>query len=145
MKGFDNGNGYKAVALRKDGKLKNYYIHRLVAEAFIPNKGKLPCVNHIDFDRSNNDMSNLEWCTPKQNMEWSKDHLQRGFRHKSKCRKTNTGEQYITKREDKGIYRVIIRWKEYGYCKTLEEAIKLRDSVLREVYGYGEVDSAGEV
>lgn len=143
VNGFDNGHGYKVVAFRKDGKVKNYYIHRIVAEAFIPNPEGLPCVNHLDYNRSNNDISNLEWCTQTENMQWSLPNIKRGFRAKEQCRKTNTGEQYITKRRVKGkdIYRVIIRWKEYGYSKTLEEAIELRDKVLKGVYGIGEVDS----
>jgi hypothetical protein len=44
-------------------------VHRLVAEAFLPNPGALPCVNHIDCNRSNNDVGNLEWCTQQQNLE----------------------------------------------------------------------------
>lgn len=55
-------NGYLAVSLCKDGKVKQYYVHRLVAEAFIPNPDRLPCINHRDEDRSLNVVSNLEWC-----------------------------------------------------------------------------------
>lgn len=46
---------------------KNYSIHRLVASAFIPNPNNLPVVNHIDEDRTNNSVENLEWCSQKDN------------------------------------------------------------------------------
>lgn len=54
--------GYPCVGLSKNGEQVSYCIHRLIAEAFIPNPNNLPCVNHIDEDRSNSILSNLEWC-----------------------------------------------------------------------------------
>ena len=59
--------GYHRVNLCKDGKRKCYYIHRLVAEAFIPNPNNLSQVNHKDEDKSNNCVENLEWCDAKYN------------------------------------------------------------------------------
>lgn len=61
MTGTDNGNGYLTVMLRKDGKGIRRYIHRLVAQAFLPNPNNLPEVNHKDENRSNNIVTNLEW------------------------------------------------------------------------------------
>ena len=58
----NSGNGYKIVILCKDKKRKNYMIHRLVAEAFIPNPSKFPQVNHKDENKQNNYVENLEWC-----------------------------------------------------------------------------------
>ena len=60
-------NGYKLVMLYKDGNGKNYLVHRLVAEAFLPNTDNLPCVNHKDENKQNNVVSNLEWCTHEYN------------------------------------------------------------------------------
>ena len=68
----NTGKGYLAVNLYKDGKAKNYKIHRLVAQAFLPNPYNLPEVNHIDEDKYNNCVENLEWCTSQYNIEYSK-------------------------------------------------------------------------
>jgi hypothetical protein len=55
-----NGNGYKICSLSSDGKLKNHYFHRLVAQHFINNPDAKKIVNHLDSDRSNNNDWNLE-------------------------------------------------------------------------------------
>ena len=62
------GEGYQTVELHKNGKGTNKKVHRLVAEAFIPNPEFLPEVNHIDGDKNNNVVSNLEWASGKDNM-----------------------------------------------------------------------------
>ena len=69
LKQYEDRNGYMYVTLQKDKNRKTIKVHRLVAEAFIENPNKYPCVNHIDSNRINNDVSNLEWCTYKQNMQ----------------------------------------------------------------------------
>lgn len=60
-------NGYLLVNLNKKGKSYFFLVHRLVAEAFIPNLDNLPQVNHIDEDKTNNRVENLEWKSPKDN------------------------------------------------------------------------------
>ena len=61
------GNGYLRVILCKDKTRKRFFVHRLVANAFLPNPTNLPCVNHIDECSTNNFVTNLEWCTHKYN------------------------------------------------------------------------------
>lgn len=61
------GRGYLTVNLWKDGVFKTKKIHRLVAEAFIPNPDNLPQVNHRDENKTNNCLQNLEWCDAKYN------------------------------------------------------------------------------
>ena len=60
--------GYRHVELAKDGVRKAFTVHRLVAEAFIPNPNDYKQINHIDEDKTNNTVMNLEWCTQEQNM-----------------------------------------------------------------------------
>ena len=65
--GHNSHSGYPQVGLRKNGVLKMKYIHRLVAETFLPNPEGRPQVNHRDEDKVNNNVENLEWCTSEYN------------------------------------------------------------------------------
>ena len=73
LKGSIGEHGYQYFRLSKDGKKKMLYGHRLVAEAFIPNPDNLPVVNHIDGNKLNNTVSNLEWTTYSGNTQHWKD------------------------------------------------------------------------
>lgn len=70
-KKFNRFTGYYAVDLRKGGECKTRTIHRIVAEAFLPNPDGLPYVNHKDEDKTNNSVENLEWCTQQYNTLYS--------------------------------------------------------------------------
>lgn len=61
---------YERVTLSKGGKTKRFSIHRLVAQAFIPNPENKPHINHIDCDGTHNWVENLEWVTHSENMLW---------------------------------------------------------------------------
>ena len=67
LKCFNNKKGYKMVKLYKNTEHITKRVHRLVAQTFIPNPKKLPQVNHIDGNKINNKVSNLEWCTNREN------------------------------------------------------------------------------
>ena len=67
----NNGTGYFIVCLYKNKTHKYYLIHRLVAEAFIPNPDNLPIINHKDEDKSNNCVENLEWCSHRYNSNYN--------------------------------------------------------------------------
>ena len=66
---------YRRVTLSKNGIVKRFQVHRLVAVMFIDNIENKPCVNHIDGDGLNNKVSNLEWCTYSENERHSYDVL----------------------------------------------------------------------
>lgn len=61
---------YERVTLCKEGKTKRFLVHRLVAQAFIPNPDNKPHINHIDCDGTHNWVENLEWVTHSENMLW---------------------------------------------------------------------------
>ena len=139
IKTTDNGNGYKIVFLYDRGKRKRHYVHRLVADAFLPKKDGGCVVNHKDRNKGNNASNNLEWCTQAENVRFSSDNM----RHpKTRCKKTVTGHKYIGKHLSHGkpYYRVQIKSiGAHGVCKMfkdLDSAIAYRNEVLN-----GEVDT----
>ena len=67
LKKCKENSGYYVVYLSKVGKSKRFFIHRLIAESFVENKENKPFVNHIDGNKENNDISNLEWVTTAEN------------------------------------------------------------------------------
>jgi len=70
LKPWDSGIGYMQVGITIDGKRANKYVHSLAAQTFIKNTDNLPEVNHKSCDRSDNRVSNLEWCSRSYNMKY---------------------------------------------------------------------------
>ena len=70
-------SGYQQIGLTKNGVRTFYYLHRLVAEAFVPNPDNKPEINHINGDKSDNRPENLQWATKSENIKHSYD---RGLR-----------------------------------------------------------------
>lgn len=67
------GRPYLHVSLSKNNIHTMARIHRLVAEAFIPNPNRLKCIDHIDCDKTNNQVDNLRWCSHLQNIRYAKE------------------------------------------------------------------------
>lgn len=86
-----NKDGYFRTTLQISGKTKTVFVHRLVAETYINNLNNLPQVNHIDENKQNNNVNNLEWVTSKQNSEHSH------CRHIWEIQNVFTKEVYVTK------------------------------------------------
>ena len=111
-----NSRGYLSAVLSYNGKHKAITVHRLVAEAFLPNPDNLPEVNHKDEDKTNNRVENLEWCNHKYNMNYGT----RNIRAKETAIKNGyyTGlskEEYRKKYRDKNKEK--IREKQRGYMR----------------------------
>lgn len=70
--------GYFHVVLMRNGVRHNFSVHRLVAAAFVDNPDGLPCVNHKDENKLNNNASNLEWCSYRYNNTYRQRHLKAG-------------------------------------------------------------------
>ncbi len=63
LKPLDNGKGYFRVKLTKENSERRIMLHRIIADAFIPNPKNLPFINHKDGNKKNNSIDNLEWCS----------------------------------------------------------------------------------
>lgn len=123
----DNQHGYNQVILCKNSKAYSRKVHRLVAEAFIPNPENKPQVDHIDRNRTNNVVTNLRWV----------DNSENGLNTKSRdrelfgIRKVKSG--YVvsfTKESENNRTETQKRQEYFGWRKTLEEAKELRASIL---------------
>ena len=75
LKQYTNRYGYKMVRLCKNGDMKAFSVHKLVAMSFIPNPNNYPQVNHKDCNPLNNKVDNLEWCTAEYNNTYNNKHI----------------------------------------------------------------------
>lgn len=154
-KRFQSIDGYYYPKPRKTGgylcvgKSDNFLIHRMVAEAFIPNVDNKPCVNHIDGNKQNNSVENLEWVTYHENTQHA---VKNGLIPKGKnsylygvtgenhpCHKSNLGNKWNVGRECKDSTRIKISSKLKGNKNALghhpseETRQKMREAArLRE-------------
>jgi len=117
-------NGYYCVKLNR----KSYRLHRLLAEAFIPNPENKPCVDHIDRDPLNNCLSNLRWATHTEN-QWNR----------GKQRNNTSGYTGVSFHKATGKWQTYIKIdgkNEYlGLYETPEEASKAYKTAARELHG----------
>lgn len=124
-------SGYYIINLRKNNIRVSKQIHRLVAEAFIPNPQNKSIVNHKDFNKQNNNIDNLEWCSQKENVLWSVKNMKHS-------KNTKVKNQYIKKKWNK--YELTLKKKYIGAYNTLEEAINVRNKMIGGDEYYGDFD-----
>lgn len=87
LKFTPDDEGYLRVGLKFGKKVKLAGVHRLVAQSFIPNPNNLPCVNHKDYQRDNNCVDNLEWCSVEYNNRYSENESRRPHAMYVRCGK----------------------------------------------------------
>jgi hypothetical protein len=123
-----NRNGYYIIDLHKNGKRKTFKVHRLVALTFIPNPENKPSIDHINNDRTNNNVNNLRWCTNSENS------------YNTGLSKTNTsGIKGVCfhKQHKKWQVQITHTGKNYhlGYFENLEDAKRARQEKAKELFG----------
>ena len=112
LKAFACGSGYQEVILRNNGKRKPKLIHRMVAEAFVPNPAGKGEVNHKDGNKDNNEHSNLEWVTPKENIKHAYDVLEhKRLGRKVLCVETKEVFDSLKDAADKKGLQLSLIWK----------------------------------
>ena len=108
--GTPDKDGYLKIGLWKDNKIKTISIHRIVANAFIPNPYNLPQINHIDENKENNKVSNLEWCTPVYNVNHATGKERRIKSVSKPVLQFDLQGNFIKE------YKSIADTKNYGFC-----------------------------
>jgi hypothetical protein len=112
---LDSDKQYWIITLRKDKSPFTRRVHRLEAEAFLPNPEDKPEIDHLNRDGLDNCLENLRWATRSENLK----------NRSCLVRSTNTGEPFISFEQSTQMFRVFHRIR----VKTLEEAIVFRDSL----------------
>lgn len=113
-------NGYIRIVLSKNGIKTGFQVHRIVAQAFLPNPDNLPQVNHKDEVKSNNCVDNLEWCSAKYNSNYgSRLERSRDTAIKNGYYTGLSKEEYRKKYRDKNKEK--IREKQRGYMRKYYE------------------------
>ena len=118
-KHISSTNGYVYVLLCGKGKCKNVRLHKLVAEAFIPNPEHKEQVNHIDGDKTNNKVENLEWCNNAENIKHA---YRTGLTYYTKGRRDNFEKIRID--NSKRVVQMDLSGNEIKIWNSMEEAGK---------------------
>lgn len=128
LKYYDNGHGYSIVSLCKNGKSNKYQVHVLVANTFIDNPKNGSCVDHIDNNRSNNNVANLRFATKTENAQNSKlsSKNKSGIKGVSFKKSSNKWRAYIS------IDGVKVH---LGYFDNIEDAKKARVDSANQAFG----------
>ena len=122
MKFGKNKDGYLRVVLYKEKKMKTFLVHRLVATAFIPNPNNLATVNHIDENKENNCVDNLEWMNLSQQQRHGTCQQRRVASTDYKARTSNTDYKAIAEKNSKRVYQYDKNEKLVAIWKSTNEA-----------------------
>lgn len=128
---YTNSRGYLAVRLSRPGCRKVARVHRLVAEAFLPNPSALPEVNHLDGDRTNPSVNNLEWCSASQN-RWHAFHVLKSVVMPRNGKLSADLAEAIRQEHIPGVYGCKRLAKKYGVVPSSIRAILNNKSYVKE-------------
>ena len=123
-----NSSGYLRVNLSSDGKTKSYFIHRIVAAAFVQNPDSKEFVNHKDGNKKNNCADNLEWCTRRENMAHAMSHglihyaPMRGDKHPM-CKISDADAKEIIRLRKSGVLSHELAEKYGVTCNTIRNIV----------------------
>ena len=134
LKQYKKTYGYLYVVLRQNNKRKYLRVHRVIASTFLDNPNGLPEVNHKDEDKSNNRVTNLEWCDSSYNKFYGTrlEKVRRKVNDPTIPRKNNTSGRkgiHITKY---GTYVAYMNRKYLGTYKRFEDAVQVREKAEQE-------------
>lgn len=154
-----HSQGYRTISLTRNGKTEHKYVHRIVAEAYIPNPQGLPFINHKDEDKTNNFVGNLEWCTEQYNATYGNARTKqaealRGRKHseehKDKIRQGNLGKhgkqrKVICLDDGKVFDSYNEAGKYYGISdKTVKACCERKSQGKRKTFRYADGEREGE-
>ena len=127
-----NNLGYMTVGLTVNNVKVNKYVHRLVAEAFIPNPNNYPQVNHIDCDKTDNRIHNLEWCTNSQNqIHATKNGLNKLHLYRVAYSGEENGRSLLTKEQ---VLEIKQKYIPYKYsAKKLSKEYNVSESCITHI------------
>ena len=117
-----NHKGYFIIQLSIFGKKKNHRVHRLVAQAFIPNPDHLPEVDHINGNRQENTIDNLRWASPSSNT-----------RNREVCRKASSKHNGVYRQDNKWVAIIRVKRKNIylgSFVHEIEAAFAFNDFVV---------------
>jgi transposase len=143
---YEHGYCNCVVNLTKNKKKKTFRVHRLVAEAFIPNIQNKPCINHLDGNPLNNGVDNLEWCTQRENIIHA---VETGLRKKFYISKETLFKLYVVEKKTikeiadiYGVSRFVIqdKLKKYGIKRRTQSEIKIKYN-LTEIFLVNELEN----
>ena len=126
LKKIIDNDGYYQVSLCKSGSQKEFKIHRLVGIAFIENNNNLPIINHIDANKKNNEVSNLEWCTVEFNNKHAFD---------NKLFNPKSGENHhFYKSGNKFLSKIVLDMQTGIFYNNVREAAIAKNITIKRLY-----------
>lgn len=131
--------GYLRICLHVNGKQKQLAVHRLVAEAFIPNPNNYPQINHKDENKTNNTVDNLEWCTAKYNNNYGTRlerikaaNIREGYKKMVKTREEkNIGRKQVRCITTGKVFNSLKEAGEYYHCNLVKHMSAIKKGIRK--------------